>query len=106
MTNRKTLAQSARATYLIEGVYGLSVCSLPDSSADEIVEAVGQDRLPHSKIREANVGLLRSYGFDVVPTGPPGHATLTLDGPPTELIWDTLEEAFSDARPNPVARKD
>ena len=87
------------------GIFGLSVCSLPGRTADAIATIVGTDRLPHTWMRESTVGRLHEAGFDVVPTGWRGHATLMLPNPPTDDDWNRLEAAFDKPRDNPVARK-
>jgi hypothetical protein len=87
------------------GVYGVSVCSLPELSALEILYAIPEGKLPHGSFRETTVGKLRELGFDVVPSEWHGHATLTFSALPTEEDWRKLNFVFSDPRKNPVARR-
>jgi hypothetical protein len=88
-----------------EGIYGVSVCSLPERDAKEILLAIPKSkRLPHSKIRQATVGALRACGYDVSPSGWFGHATLKLMDLPTEDDWRTLNETFAQPERNPVRK--
>jgi hypothetical protein len=88
-----------------DGAYGTSVCSLPDLTARQIAEAVTTTLLPHPRMRVSGVAVLRGYGFEVVPSGRPGHATLIFAEAPTDEDWNHLQEAFSEPEENPVARK-
>ena len=111
MADRDALWESAMDYFAMtqaeagEGVYGLSVCSLPDSTAEQIAEAAGTGRLPQTTMRTSTVGTLRAFGYDVVPTGQSPHATLTLPNPPSDTDWEHLQQAFDSPRHNPVARK-
>jgi hypothetical protein len=87
-----------------EPVHGVSVCSLPDCTADEIARAVGTFRLPQTQMRVSTVGQLELYGYLVVPSGQYGHATLIFPGSPTEGDWENLQQIFDDPVDNPVAR--
>src|SRR4051812_24908033 len=78
------LRESAADCFAKTGTCGLSVCSLPDLSAEEIAIEVGTGRLPHPTMRRSTVGALRAVGFDVVPSGHYGHATLKLPDAPTD----------------------
>jgi hypothetical protein len=88
------------------GAHGLSVSTFVGLSAREIALRVGTDALPHSKFRASTVGVLRDYGFEVVPTPifGAGHATLRLPTPPADADFDKLDAAFSTAECNPVRR--
>ncbi|MBV8987446.1 MAG: hypothetical protein JO372_02690 [Solirubrobacterales bacterium] len=94
---------------LVEGdpdpVYGLSVCSLPNMTADEIAVAVGPERLPHARMRTTTVEALRACGYEVVPSAWRGHATIVLRGPATEEDWHNLQESFGEPMDNPVGRR-
>jgi hypothetical protein len=111
MVSRESLRESAEDYFAWtkaqtgEGIYGLSVCSLANQTGDEIAHAVGTARLPQTTMRESTVGTLRGFGYEVLPSGPAGHATLVLPNPPSDDDWDNLEEAFDEPRHNPVARK-
>lgn len=87
-----------------EPVYGLSVWSLPAMSAEEVAQAVGTDDLPHKRMRATTVGALATRGYEVVPSGPPSHATIVFPGPPTYDDWQNLQQSFGDPIDNPVAR--
>jgi len=87
------------------GVYGISVGSLPDGTADQIARALGTDRLPHPRMRISTVAALRGCGCEVVPSGRRGHATLIFGDAPTDEDWKNLQAAFSEEADNPVARK-
>src|SRR5687767_11232287 len=55
-------------------IYGLSVCSLPDLTAGEIMAALDEDkRLPNKQMRQTTVAKLRGLGYDVLPSGWRGH---------------------------------
>lgn len=95
--------QSKRETGV--GVYGISVCSLPNLSATEILRSIPAGKVPHGSFRETTVGELRELGFDVVPSGWHGHATLTFHGLPTDEDWEKLNTAFGSPQKNPVAAK-
>ena len=82
--------------------YGLSLSTWPGSTAEEIAMRPGGP--PHSMMRASTVRRLRQAGFDLEPTGRPGHVTLYLPDPPTEEDWERLEQAFGPAVPNPAAR--
>lgn len=91
------LALSVQSHFDTEGVYALSVFSVPGKTADEIVSGVF---LPHSTLRESTVGRLRAAGYDVVSSpGPPGHADLILPNSPTDDDWQALDETFDAPRP-------
>jgi hypothetical protein len=87
-----------------EPVYGLSVWSLPAVSAEAVAEAVGTDDLPHKRMRATTVRDLEACGYEVVPSGPPSHATIVFPGPPTYDDWQNLQQSFGDPMDNPVAR--
>ncbi len=94
------LALSAQSHFDAEGVYALSVFSLPGLTAGEIAASVP---LPHSMIRESTVGRIRAAGYDVLPSGgPSGHADLVLTNPPTTHDWQILDRTFDPARQNPA----
>jgi hypothetical protein len=86
-------------------VRGLSVCSLPDMTAEQIAEAVGTERLPHSRMRATTVETLRSHGYEVVASDWPGHATIALRGPASEQDWQNLQKSFGEPMDNPVGRR-
>jgi hypothetical protein len=87
-----------------EPVYGLSVCSLPNMTAEQIAEVVGTENLPHPRMQTSTVATLEALGYEVVPSEWHGHATLVLPGPPDEPDWQNLQQAFSAPIDNPVAR--
>jgi hypothetical protein len=88
-----------------EGVYGISVCSLPDRTAEQILRDLQEsNRLPHPKIRQTSVGRLRGLGFDVWPSGWFGHATLEFSRLPTEQDWERIQLAFRAPERNPVKK--
>lgn len=87
-----------------EPVYGLSVCSLPGMTAEEIAEVAGTDNLPHPKMQTSTVATLAKFGYEVVPSEWRGHATLVFPGPPDEEDWQNLQESFGPPIDNPVAR--
>jgi len=80
--------------------YGVSVCSLPGRTADQIAREVGTIRLPQTQMRVSTVSQLERYSYVVVPSGQTGHATLIFPRPPTEEDWGNLQQIFGD----PVAR--
>jgi hypothetical protein len=88
-----------------EPCYGMSVCSLPDRTAHEIARFVGTARLPQTKMRVSTVGALSKGGYEVVPSGQRGHATLIFPELPTDDDWDNLQQLFGGPEDNPVARK-
>lgn len=80
------------------GVYGVSVWSIPDLSAHEIVRTVRRADpldLPHGQMRISTVGQIREAGYELVPTGPRHHFTLLLPTPPTDDDWDRLQALFA-----------
>lgn len=88
-----------------EGVHGISVCSLPDRTAVEILGDLPESkRLPHSKFRQTSVGTLRGMGFDVWPSGWFGHATLEFSHLPTERDWERIQLAFRAPERNPAKK--
>lgn len=88
-----------------EPCYGISVCSLPDCTAHGIARSVGTARLPQARMRVSTVGALLEGGYQVVPSGYKGHATLIFPQLPTDDDWDNLQQLFSGPEDNPVARK-
>jgi hypothetical protein len=88
-----------------KGIYGISVCSLPDRSMEEIMRDIPEDkRFRNRRVRQSTVGTLRREGYDVLPSGWFGHATLTFPSLPTEEDWERLQEAFMDDQQNPYRR--
>jgi hypothetical protein len=88
-----------------EPCYGISVCSLPDCTAHEIARVAGTRHLPQTRMRVSTVGALTEAGYEVVPSGYTGHATLIFPGLPTDDDWTNLQHLFSAPEDNPVARK-
>jgi hypothetical protein len=98
------LIRSAQSHRDVEGLYALSVYSIPGATAEEIARGVP---LPHAKIRTSTVGRIRAAGYDVLSSpGPPGHADLVLPTPPTDKDGSTLDGVFDPARPNPATMRD
>jgi hypothetical protein len=87
-----------------EPVYGLSVCSLPDMTAQQIAEVAGSKNLPHPRMQISTVQTLEAFGYEVVPSEWYGHATLIFPGPPDETDWQNLQQAFSAPIDNPVGQ--
>ena len=97
------MKEQAQEEYDDCGVYSLSVVADPALSFEELADAA---RFPNSKIRRSTVGALRVIGCDVTPpTGRKRHANLILPQPPTDDVWDALEEAFAPQEPNPFRRR-
>ena len=87
-----------------EPVYGLSVCSLPDMTAEQIAEVAGTENLPHPRMQTSTLETLEAFGYEVVPSEWYGHATLVFSGLPDESDWQNLQQAFSAPIDNPVGR--
>jgi hypothetical protein len=105
MASRENLEEAAKDCYAANGVSGVSVVSLPGTTADEILRATPSCLVPHRKVRESTVGAIRRIGLDVRPSGArPEHATLMLPDPLTDDRWEDLTGAFSAPRRNPVAK--
>lgn len=86
-------------------VYGVSVCSLPNRTAHEIARIAGTSRLPQAKMRVSSVEALELNGYEVVPSGWRGHATLVFPDRPTKQDWENLQQSFGDPVDNPVAKR-
>jgi hypothetical protein len=104
-----SLRISAEANYRDEGLYAVSMWSLPGLDAADIAREVGTEELPHGQIRASTVGRLRAAGFEVVRSEPvpgraPGHVDVILARPLTEEAADALRAEFDPGQPNPVAR--
>jgi hypothetical protein len=104
MMLREDLERSVETCFALNGIHALSVWSLPGLAAEAIANAVGPRRLPHSVIRATTVGKLRAYGYDVSPSGQPGHMSLQLPSPPADRDWENLEQAFDPPVTNPIGR--
>lgn len=88
-----------------EGIYGISVCSLPDRTMEEIMRDIPKERrFPNKRVRQSTVGTLRREGYEVFPSGWFGHATLRFLSLPTEEDWERLQEAFMNSEENPYPR--
>lgn len=97
------LALGAQSHFDAEGIYALSVFSVPEMTADEIAQGVP---LRHSMIRVSTAGRLRAAGYEVVSSpGPLGHADLLLPNPPTNDDWRALDAAFDPSRPHPATMR-
>ena len=80
------------------GEWAISVASLPEASAEEVVAAAHQ--ILHRKFRVADADALADAGFVPVQDNPP-HALLLLPSPPDEDMWVQLRTLFNDVRTNP-----
>jgi hypothetical protein len=83
------------------GYFGLSTQSLPDKTADEIMEASG---LPHRKMRVSTIGRLRKAGFVVDHFDDDGHCLIMFDQLPSEAEYESLQAAFDAAIVSPRYR--
>ena len=93
------LERSARVSWLTDGVYALSVWSLPGMTAPDIALAVG---LRHAVIRSCTVAQIRSAGYDVTDSDHRGHCQVLFPHPPTDNDWRRLDLCFGPAVANPV----
>jgi len=92
---------AARKHFREEGVWAISVASVPGLSAEEIARR--SPFIRGSQIRATNAGALRKGGYEVEPDGPP-HALVYLPRPPQgedDPMWDDLRSIISDIKPNP-----
>lgn len=64
----------------------------------------GDRNIPHGKVQVSSAGKIRAAGFELVPTAPPGHYSLTLSDPPTVDDYEAVMSAFDDPEPNPLGR--
>lgn len=93
------------------GMYGLSVWSAVDLSADEIVrlarshddreDAPQRGYMPHPQMRCSRVEQLQMRGFALMPDSPRGHYLLTIPTPPADDDWAALQEEFGAPQPTP-----
>jgi hypothetical protein len=87
------------------GYYGLSCCSAPGYTRDELARIAG---MPQSHLRASTVERIRNAGagFDVLPTPTRHssvHATIKLPEPPRDADWEALEAAFDEPVNNVAA---
>ncbi len=97
----QNLASGAFRHFRDCGVYAISLWSVPGLDGDEIARVAreqSEDHLPHRQMQTSTVGRLRTYGYELVPTGPDGHYSLMLPSPPTDVDWDNLMAAFDKLR--------
>lgn len=95
-----TLRKTVLAHHDERSDFAISCVSLPDRSADDLARL---GALPHPKIRETTVGMLREAGYDVVRDEPPeGHALVTLPRLPTDEDYVTISNLFGPPRLNPA----
>lgn len=108
--DRERTIKSAEVAFRGTGVYGLSVWSVANLTATEIVRHArshnteNQHYLPHPQMRTSTAGQLRRRGFGLEPDSPSGHYMLTIPAPPTDEDWDALEQEFGEPEPTPPGR--
>lgn len=111
LMDRQQTIEKAASARPIWGTNGLSVWSVADLSADEIVqlartyEDLAADPpkryLPYGQMRVSTVGQLRARGFGLLPDSPFGHYLLAIPTPTAESDWDALQEEFGPAEKSP-----
>jgi len=118
MDDIERMDNQAEACKLKLGFRGISVCSWPGLTAQEVAQRVKELRarrrqrvLMNPEMRQSTAGRIRRAGtqdrhpFDLVQTFWDGHWTLTLPDPTTPEDWRLLDEAFDPPEPNPVGQK-
>lgn len=97
-----TIEASVQTEFEDSEIYGLSVFTFADMTADEIFEAA---ELPHNKLMETTVGHLRASGFVVDHCDGLGHCLVVFDGMPDGATRARLVDTFDSPRPSPRAKK-
>jgi hypothetical protein len=103
----RLLRERTEANQRKRGTYAVSVWAIPGLDADGICRAArecGDQYLPHSDIQASTVEAVEEAGCYLDPLDPPGHYGLTFSGAPTDQEIAAVMSAFSEKRPNPVAR--
>jgi hypothetical protein len=99
-SSARTLHKSALDHHDKRGDFAISVASLPDMSADDLAVVA---QIPHPKIRETTVGVIRHAGYNVVRDEPPeGHALITLPRLPADTDFVTIADLLGPTRVNPA----
>lgn len=102
LMDRDLTISNAHDEFKESGIYGLSVWSVPELDAADIIRLArshGSIYLPHAKFRQSTIGRLRPYALhqDI----PEGHYLLKLPTPPADSDWDALERAFDSPEASP-----
>ena len=108
--SRERLISSAEVHFRERGEDALTVWSLPDRTAEEIVLATGEKFFPHGQVRASTAGRLRAAGFEVVesepnPDEPPGHIDVKPNGRLDNAGADAFTAAFDPPIPNPLRER-
>jgi len=82
----------------LRGTWAISVASVPEVSAEEIVRQC--PNITQKRYRVAQAGDLIDAGFLPFADNPP-HAVLAFQEPPTLETWSTLRSIFSGVFVNP-----
>lgn len=98
------LYKNAVTTLAVDGYWGISMFSWPNSTADEVIRHMRTFvTIGPGKMRSATIGALHGAGFGIRDPDPvTGHFNLTWgEVPPTDAIWDRLVTVLGPAQPIP-----